>query len=363
MRIAQISTVATPVREHGSGSIETLVWLLGRELTRRGHEVTTFAAAGSEPCGELVATLPGTYGKNGSPGDWQLCEWINLCRAVEESGRFDVLHSHVYLWGLPLDRLARAPMVHTLHVTPYEQEARLWALATVGCVTGPKSDEAGASPVHGTGNAPYFPNVTAISRYQWSAYPEFKPCAVIHHGIDTAQFPFQAQAEDYVCYLGRFLGGKGPLQAVKTARALGLCVKLAGPRSDYFKKHIEPLVDGKSVEYLGFISGPEKSRLLGSARALLYPIQCPEPFGLVMIEAMMCGTPVAAIGLGAVPEIVDEGITGSCAESSMEDFGQTVMRAMILDRRRVRARAEKRFSCSRMAAEYVQVYERLVRGS
>src|SRR5260370_34415940 len=128
MRIAQVSTVGTPVRREGSDSIESLVWLLGRELTRLGHEVTTFAAAGSEAYGELVATLPGPYGTAGAPDDWQLCEWVNLCRAVEQSGRFDVLHSHAYLWGLPLSRLARAPMVHTLHIIAYEEEARLCAL-------------------------------------------------------------------------------------------------------------------------------------------------------------------------------------------------------------------------------------------
>src|SRR5688500_13485568 len=102
MRVALISTLATPVRPRGTGSVEGLVWLLSRELTALGHAVTVFAAAGSEPCGELVATLPGPYGAKGSPDDWRLCEWVNLCRAVEESGRFDVLHSHAYLWGLPL---------------------------------------------------------------------------------------------------------------------------------------------------------------------------------------------------------------------------------------------------------------------
>src|SRR5215468_4168722 len=128
MRIAQVATLATPVRRERSDSIEYLVWLLSRELTRMGHEVTVFAAAGSEVDGELVATLPGPYGTAGSPDDWQLCEWINLCRAVEQSGRFDVLHSHAYLWGLPLQGLARAPVVHTLHVSPYDEEARLWSL-------------------------------------------------------------------------------------------------------------------------------------------------------------------------------------------------------------------------------------------
>jgi hypothetical protein len=129
MRIAQIATLATPVREHGSGSVESLVWLMTRELVRLGHEVTVFGAAGSETYGEFVATLPGTYAAPGCPHEWQLCEWVNLCRAVEQSARFDLLHSHAYLWGLPLEPLARAPMLHTLHVLPGEDHARLWAMA------------------------------------------------------------------------------------------------------------------------------------------------------------------------------------------------------------------------------------------
>src|SRR4051812_26919419 len=127
MRIAQIATLSTPVRQGGSGSVEGLVWLLARELTRLGHEVTVFAAAGSQACGEVVATLPGPYAEKGSPNDWHLCEWINLARAVEESARFDLLHSHAYLWGLPLQSLAQAPMVHTTHVCPDDDAARLWS--------------------------------------------------------------------------------------------------------------------------------------------------------------------------------------------------------------------------------------------
>src|SRR5437016_2728307 len=116
MRIAQVSTLNTPVRREGSDSIESLVWLLTRELIALGHEVTVFAARDSTVEGELVATLPGPCGTAGAPDDWQLCEWINLCRAVEQSGRFDVLHSHAYLWGLPLEALSNAPLIHSLHV-------------------------------------------------------------------------------------------------------------------------------------------------------------------------------------------------------------------------------------------------------
>jgi glycosyltransferase involved in cell wall biosynthesis len=334
MRIALIATLSTPVCQEGSDSIESLVWLLSRELTRLGHDVTVFAAAGSEVCGELVATLPGPYGTSGSPTDWQACEWINLCRAAEQSERFDVLHSHAYLWGLPLEDLSRAPMVHTLHVCPYENEACLWSTRPGACVT-------------------------AVSSYQWSAFPALRPAAVIHHGVDPEQFALGLHPEDYVCYLGRFLPGKGPLQAIAAARAFGLRLLLAGPCNDYFRERVAPQVDGRCVEYLGYVSGPARSQLLSGARALLYPLQEPEPFGLVQVEALMCGTPVIGMRRGATPEIVDEGVTGYLADSA-DEFAELVGRSFSLDRRRIRETAERRFSARRMARQYAELYERLV---
>jgi glycosyltransferase involved in cell wall biosynthesis len=334
MRIAQVSTLSTPVRREGSDSIESLVWLLSRELIALGHEVTVFACAGSEPHGELIATLPGPYAQGGSPGNWHICEWINLCRAVEQSGRFDVMHTHAYLWGLPLEALSRAPMVHTLHVSPYEDEARLWSLVPDACVT-------------------------AISHYQWSAFPERRPAAVIPHGVDPGQFTFRAEPEGYVCFLGRFIPGKGPLEAIAAAKTLGVRLLLAGPSNDYFREHVEPLVDGRSIEYVGYVCGWERDRLLGGARALLYPVQSPEPFGLVQVEAMLCGTPVVAMALGAAPEIIDEGVTGYTATSA-EEFARQIRRAFALDRRRVREQAEERFSARRMAEQYAELYRRQV---
>lgn len=330
MRIAQIATVNTPVRQEDSGSIEGMVWLLSRELTRLDHEVTVFATADSDVCGELVPTLPGSYGAAGSPDQWGLCEWISLCRAVEQSDRFDVLHSHAYLWGLPLEPLAHAPMVHTTHILPGKDGALLRARMPGACVT-------------------------ALSRYQWSDFPG-PPTAVIPHGVDDSQFTFRSQPDDYVCYLGRFTSGKGPTLAIAAARALGVRLLLAGWADDYYRAHVEPLVDGRSVEYVGPVSGSERDRLLGGARALLYPLQDPEPFGLVQVEAMMCGTPVAALRIGAVPEIVDEGVTGYTAPST-DEFPQAILRAFALDRQRVRERAEERFSARRMAQAYARLYE------
>lgn len=334
MRIAQVATNCTPVVEHGSGSIEYLVWLLSRELTRMGHEVTVFGAAGSVVDARLEATLPGPYGEHGAPDDWQLCEWINIARAVERSGEFDVLHTHAYLWSLPLDSVARASMVHTLHVTPHSDEERLRQTYPHACVS-------------------------ALSRAQWSAFPDLPPTPVVPHGVDASRFAARLDPDDYVLYLGRFIPGKGPDVAIRTARQLGLRLLMAGPPGDDFESRVRPLMEGGVVEYLGYVQGEEKNRLIAGARALLYPVLEPEPFGLVQVEAMLSGTPVAAIGIGAVPEIVDEGVTGSCSPDA-ETFPAAVLAALALDRAGVRARAEQRFSVRRMAEAYVELFEHLI---
>jgi glycosyltransferase involved in cell wall biosynthesis len=330
MRIAQISTLATPVRPTHSGSIEATVWLLTRELTRLGHEVTVFAAEGSEVSGYLVPAPLGPYNAGSPQHEWHLCEWINLCKAVSDSGRFDVLHSHAYLWGMPLEPLSHSPMLHTMHILPSDDEASLRAMW-------PQA------------------RVTAISHYQWSAFPHLPPPPVIYHAVAGDRFPLVDDPDDYVLFLGRFTPGKGPLAAVQAARELGVRLVLAGPRNRYYDEQVAPLVDGVHVEYAGSVTGQERADLLGHARALLYPISEPEPFGLVMPEAMMCGTPVVATCLGAVPEIVDNGITGFCA-GTLQDLPPQLEKAASLDRRLVRARAEERFSAERMAAEYLQLY-------
>jgi glycosyltransferase involved in cell wall biosynthesis len=337
VRIGLVSTVATPVRQGTTGSVEGLVWALSRELARSGHDVTVFATGDSEVCGRLVAALPGPYGRNGAPDDWRACEMVNLCEGLKHSEGLDVLHSHSYLYGLALEDLARGPIVHTMHVSGHAEIASLWRRS-------PRSW------------------VTAISRFQWEEFPELEPAAVIHHGADPESFTFRPTAGDYVCFLGRFLPGKGPLLAIETARALGLRLALAGPRDAYYQSRVAPLVDGRSVEYVGLVSGAARDQLLGGARALLYPIQAPEPFGLVMVEAMLCGTPVAAIGRGAVPEIVECGVTGYYSQSSA-DFADAVVKSLALDRAGVRERAMARFSAARMAAEYARVYERRIGGN
>ena len=335
MRIAQVATCTTPVRPDHAGSVELLVWLLSRELTRMGHEVTVFGCAGAEVECEFVATLPGTYGEAGSPDDWNLCEWVNLSNAAGHAGRFDVVHSHVYTWGIPLSAAVATPWVHTLHILPYDDDARAWRLH-------PATD------------------VTALSRFQWAEYPDLVPAAIVPHGVDPDAFTPRYDAGDCLVYLGRFIENKGPLDAISAARAVGLPIVLAGPASPYFEQHVRPLVDGDRVRYVGPVDTPQRDALLGRARALVYPLREPEPFGLVQVEAMMCGTPVVATTVGAVPEIVTAGVTGEVAATAA-DLPAAIQRVPRLDRRTVRREAEARFGVRRMAEDYLRVYEAVAR--
>jgi glycosyltransferase involved in cell wall biosynthesis len=337
LRIAQIVPLAAPVTPKSTGSIEQLAYLLTEELVRRGHAVTLFAAGNSRTSAELHAVYPRGYEEDDDLWSWEFHETLNVAAAFEQSREFDVIHSHVYHHALPFVRLVETPVVHSYHVLPDDDVARCYA----------RYPEA---------------RVAAISHYQRGFFPGNPRVDVIPHGIDVAAFPFNPKGGDYLLFLGRMLAAKGPAEAIAIAKKVGMRLVLAGPREEeeeeHFASRVLPHVDGRYVEYVGPVDARERGRLLAGAAALVYPIQDPEPFGLVLVEAMACGTPVLAVGIGAVPEIVEDGVSGYHA-AEVDRLAELVPDALALDRRRVRRAAVERFDYRRMVDDYEALYRRL----
>jgi len=336
MRIAHIAPVATTIPPPKSGSVETMTSLLTEGLVARGEDVTLFATADSKTTAKLHAIYEHGYWHDEQMWPWELYEMLNLAAAVERCGQFDIIHYEAayYPMSLAFTRLCATPIVQTLHHSPSAAEVQLWRRYP---------------------EAPF----VAISNEQARLLHGLNVVGTVLHGIDTDNFVFQESPEDYLLFLGRFTDGKGPLQAIEMAKRLGMKLILAAAEDDYYRERVAPHVDGRRVIYFGEADFQAKVRLYGGARALLYPIQAREPFGLVLAEAMACGTPVVALDRGAVREVVDEGVTGLIF-NDLEEMARGLTRAFDLDRRRVRDRAVARFGTKRMVDEYLAVYTRIV---
>jgi len=335
LKIAQVAPVAMPVRPGEGDSIEQLVSLLTEELVRRGHGLTLFAVGDSETTAELRSIYPRGYREREEIWDWRVPETLNAASAFEQASEFDVIHSHTYHFALPFTRFVSTPVVHTYHV------------------------QLGPEVVEGFRRYPET-QLVAISEFQRSELQGFDDVPVIHNGIDAGAFPFRAEGGDYLAFLGRMIPSKGAAEAVRIARELDFPLIMAGPSTDWFERDVRPAVDDRSIRYLGPVDPAARNELLAGAAALLYPITYPEPFGLVMVEAMACGTPVAAFGVGAVPEVVEQGV-GGCWVPPNGSLGEAVRSAVQLDRRRVREAAVERFDYRRMVDAYERLYRRLAR--
>ncbi len=335
LRIAQVAPVAQSVPPAQSGSIETMTALLVDALVSRGHDVTLFATGSSVTRARLHAVFDRGYCEDSSIWPWELCELFNLAAAVEQSAAFDVIHYQAEYapMSLAFSRLSAAPVLQTLHHLPTSAEIALWSKYR---------------------DAPF----VAVSRHQAHALAGLRVFAVIPHAIDTAAYPFRSTPDDYLLFLGRFTEGKGVRQAIDAAHRTRMRLILAGAENEYYREVIAPLVDGDQIVYAGEVAHTAKAELLGGARALLYPVQSGEPFGLVMAEAMASGTPVAALDRGAVCAIVDEGTTGRIFDS-LDALVQGLQSVLALDRAAVRARALERFDPDRMVDAYLGVYARL----
>ncbi|MEZ5293483.1 MAG: glycosyltransferase family 4 protein [Vicinamibacterales bacterium] len=335
LRLALVAPVATSVPPARSGSIETMTALLADGLVARGHQVTLFAVGTSTTAAALHALFPIGYRDGATEWPWELCELLNLSAAMARAGEFDVVHcqSEAYPMSLAFDRLVATPVLHTLHYAPAPEELALWARCP---------------------EAPF----VALSAYQAARMAGVNVVAVVPHGLDLPRFPFRAAPDDYLLFLGRFTEGKGVVPAIEAARRAGLRITLAAEENAYYRERVAPLVDGRQVEYVGEVGPAAKAALLGGARALLYPVSDPEPFGLVLAEAMGCGTPVAALDAGAVAELVVDGVTGGVF-ATLDQLVDGLPRVLALDRARIRAEAERRFDLSRMIARYEDVYRQL----
>ncbi len=335
MRIAHIAPVATSIPPPKSGSVETMTSLLTEGLVARGHDVTLFATGDSTTGAKLHAIYPHGYWHDEHMWPWELYEMLNLATVVERAAEFDVIHYEAayYPMSLAFTRLSPTPIVQTLHHSPSQAEIALWSRYP---------------------DAPF----VAISNEQAGLLSGLKVVATVLHGIDTASFVFREKPDDYLLFLGRFTEGKGVLQAIELAKRVDMRLILAAAEGDYYRERVAPHVDGRRVVYYGEADFDAKVKLYGGARALLYPIQSREPFGLVLAEAMACGTPVVALDRGAVREVVDEGVTGMIFDN-LEQMANELPRVFDLDRRSVRERAVARFDAARMVDEYIAVYKRL----
>jgi glycosyltransferase involved in cell wall biosynthesis len=338
LRIGMVAPVATSVPPPGSGSIETLTALLTDGLVARGHDVTLFATGSSVTTARLHAVHARGYEEDTAMWPWELCELFNLSAAVERAASFDVVHCQARYapMSLAYGRLSTVPVLQTVHYSPDPCEVALWSRYP---------------------EAPF----VAISDAQARMLAGLNVVATIHHAVDTTAFAFQAIPDDYLLFIGRFTEGKGALQAIDIARRVHMRLVLAAAENEYYREAIAPLVDGQHDVYAGEAGHAEKIRLLGGARAVLYPVQSDEPFGLVLPEAAACGTPVAALDRGAVTEVVEEGVSGM-AFDTLDAMVEGLPRVLSLDRAKVRALAVDRFGVDRMVEAYAAVYERLAAG-
>ncbi|TYO67451.1 glycosyltransferase family 4 protein [Bradyrhizobium hipponense] len=339
MRIAQIAPLFESVPPRLYGGTERVVSYLTEELVRQGHRVTLFASGDSVTSAELVSCSPEALRLDPAIRDPNPHYMVMLDRVRERANEFDILHFHIDYFHFPIFRPMAARTLTTLH-------GRL--------------DIPDLQPLHrAIDNMP----LVSISDAQRAPLATANFVATIHHGVPIDLYrPTLDPRGGYLAFLGRICPEKRPDLAIKIARTCGIPLKIAAKidKADehYFHDVIAPLLDGADVEYVGEIDERTKGAFLGDAAALLFPIDWPEPFGLVVIEAMACGTPVLAFRCGSVPEIVEPGATGVVVDT-VDEAVNAVPRVIALNRRDVRRRFEERFSASRMAGDYIGVYHSL----
>jgi glycosyltransferase involved in cell wall biosynthesis len=339
MRIAQVAPLYESVPPRYYGGTERIVSYLTEELVRLGHEVTLFASGDSQTKARLVAACPRSLRLDPECIDQLAHHIVMLERVQQRADEFDVIHFHVDYLHFPLSRRGDFANVTTLH-------GRL--------------DIPDLVPLYEE-----YPDVPliSISDAQREPLPRVNWQATVYHGLPDDLYRYRPDAGTYLAFLGRISPEKRVDRAIEIAHQVGIPIRIAAKVDridrDYFDSVIEPMLHHPLVEFVGEIGEDDKDEFLGDAQALLFPIDWPEPFGLVMIEAMACGTPVIAYRNGSVPEVMEEGRTGFIVED-LDDAVEAARRVPQLSRARCREIFEQRFTAARMARDYVDVYERLI---
>lgn len=338
LRIAQISPLAEAVPPKLYGGTERVIWWLTEALTDLGHEVTLFASGDSVSSARLIPGAP-TGLRLAGVRDHAAYTLAMLDQVLKAADAFDILHFHTDLFQFPIFRHLAHKCVTTLHGR--HDLPDFWPIFSA---------------------FPEMPLVS-ISEAQRAPMPNANFVATIHHGMPAGLIPYSPEGGGYLAFIGRISPEKRPDRAIEIAKRAGIPLKLAAKVDhvdrDYFEEQIQPLLDHPLIDFIGEISDAEKPAFLGGALALLFPIDWPEPFGLVMIEAMAAGTPVIAWPGGSVPEVIRNGKSGLIVDS-LDDAVAAVEKVQAMPRAEVRRCFETQFTADRMARDYVSLYQRLI---
>jgi glycosyltransferase involved in cell wall biosynthesis len=341
MKIAQVSPLYESVPPKLYGGTERVVFWLAEELISQGHDVTLFASGDSITRGRLVAPCERALRLDPEVREPLAYHFIMLDQLFDEAASFDMIHFHTAYLHFPLARCYGAPQISTIH-------GRL--------------DIADLVPLYKR-----FRDIplVSVSNHQRRPLPWANWQGTVYHGLPLGLYSSQETVGEYLVFLGRISPEKRLDRAIEIATRAGMVLKVAAKVDpadrEYFEAVIEPLLDNPSVDYIGEINDKDKQAFLGNAYALLFPIDWPEPFGLVMIEAMACGTPVLAFGRGAVPELVEDGVTGFIVDDVEQAVG-VLPKIANLERRRCREVFEQRFSAARMTRDYLELYRNVTDG-
>jgi glycosyltransferase involved in cell wall biosynthesis len=339
MKIAQISPIAERVPPKKYGGTERIVHALTEELVRRGHEVTLFASGDSQTSARLESVYPralreaklkDVYGTND-------LTMLHMGLAYELQDEFDIIHDHMAPVSIPIANLATTPVVATMHGPFTAQNRKLFEMLRT-------------------------PNIVTISQSQLYPLPNINHAGTVHHGLAMEQYPFSAEHDGYLLYVGRISSEKGVHFAVDVAQALDMRLILAAKVEPfdmpYFRQYIEPRLSDR-IQWVGEVDEEERNKLMSRARAFLHPVVFREPFGLTLIEAGACGCPVIAFNRGAIPEIINTGVTGYVVED-VEGMIDAMQNIDAISREACRAHVLENFNVGRMADGYEAIYRKLM---